>query len=583
MKKLLFALILLLQIGIYAQHFTKITTGAPVTDGGDSRSVNWIDYDNDGDLDLFVSNGKQGGENNFLYRNDGGGNFTKIVSSPVVSDSRSSDGSTWGDFDNDGDVDLYVTNWYGQPNLFYTNNGDGTFTQVSGSALSTNNTFSEAASWGDYDRDGDLDLYVCNSDGDRRNNLYRNNGDGTFTRITTGDPVTDTYYSRNADWIDYNNDGAVDLFVANEGNQPENIYKNNNNGTFTRTAVAPLTASGGNTTSSSWEDIDNDGDFDVLVVNYNDQNNIIFLNNGDGTFTKVTDGPVVNDGGDSFGSVMGDVDNDGDVDIYITNAFSTSGRVKNFFYLNNGNGTFTKDTADIVSQETGWSYGTALGDYDNDGWLDLFVAKCFGQTENNSLFKNNGGSNGWLKINLAGTVSNSSAIGAVVKVFASINGSMVMQSRRVAGSSGYCGQTLQLHFGLGNAAAADSIVIEFPSGVRQSLGSTAKNQTLAIVEDSTLFTSVEEEYIPGEFQMMNNYPNPFNPETVILFSIPREGKVDVTVFNQQGELITKLVDGIMPGGMHRIPFNASSLASGVYYYRVSYNGEFAYGKMMYLR
>lgn len=583
MKKLLFALILLLQIGIYAQHFTKITTGAPVTDGGDSRSVNWIDYDNDGDLDLFVSNGKQGGENNFLYRNDGGGNFTKIVSSPVVSDSRSSDGSTWGDFDNDGDIDLYVTNWYGQPNLFYTNNGDGTFTQESGSVLSTNNTFSEAASWGDYDRDGDLDLYVCNSDGDRRNNLYRNNGDGTFTRITTGDPVTDTYYSRNADWIDYNNDGAVDLFVANEGNQPENIYKNNNNGTFTRTAVAPLTASGGNTTSSSWEDIDNDGDFDVLVVNYNDQNNIIFLNNGDGTFTKVTDGPVVNDGGDSFGSVMGDVDNDGDVDIYITNAFSTSGRVKNFFYLNNGNGTFTKDTADIVSQETGWSYGTALGDYDNDGWLDLFVAKCFGQTENNSLFKNNGGSNGWLKINLAGTVSNSSAIGAVVKVFASINGSMVMQSRRVAGSSGYCGQTLQLHFGLGNAAAADSIVIEFPSGVRQSLGSTAKNQTLAIVEDSTLFTSVEEEYIPGEFQMMNNYPNPFNPETVILFSIPREGKVDVTVFNQQGELITKLVDGIMPGGMHRIPFNASSLASGVYYYRVSYNGEFAYGKMMYLR
>ncbi len=583
MKKLLFALILLLQIGIYAQHFTKITTGAPVTDGGDSRSVNWIDYDNDGDLDLFVSNGKQGGENNFLYRNDGGGNFTKIVSSPVVSDSRSSDGSTWGDFDNDGDIDLYVTNWYGQPNLFYTNNGDGTFTQVSGSVLSTNNTFSEAASWGDYDRDGDLDLYVCNSDGDRRNNLYRNNGDGTFTRITTGDPVTDTYYSRNADWIDYNNDGAVDLFVANEGNQPENIYKNNNNGTFTRTAVAPLTASGGNTTSSSWEDIDNDGDFDVLVVNYNDQNNIIFLNNGDGTFTKVTDGPVVNDGGDSFGSVMGDVDNDGDVDIYITNAFSTSGRVKNFFYLNNGNGTFTKDTADIVSQETGWSYGTALGDYDNDGWLDLFVAKCFGQTENNSLFKNNGGSNGWLKINLAGTVSNSSAIGAVVKVFASINGTMVMQSRRVAGSSGYCGQTLQLHFGLGNAAAADSIVIEFPSGVRQSLGSTAKNQTLAIVEDSTLFTSVEEEYIPGEFQMMNNYPNPFNPETVILFSIPREGKVDVTVFNQQGELITKLVDGIMPGGMHRIPFNASSLASGVYYYRVSYNGEFAYGKVVYLR
>lgn len=582
MKTVIF-LLLSLSLSVYPQYFTKITTGAPVTDGGDSRSVNWIDYDNDGDLDLFVSNGKQGGENNFLYRNEGNGSFTKIISSPVVSDSRSSDGSTWGDFDNDGDVDLYVTNWYGQPNLFYANNGDGTFTQISGSPLSINNTFSEAASWGDYDRDGDIDLYVCNSDGDRKNNLYRNNGDGTFTRITTGAPATDAFLSRNADWMDYNNDGLVDLFVANENNQNENLYKNNGDGSFTKISLAPLTSSGGNSTSSSWEDIDNDGDFDLLVVNYNDQNSFLFINNGDGTFTKVTEGAIVSDEGDSFGSVMGDVDNDGDVDVYVTNAFTSTGRVKNFFYLNNGNGTFTKDTADIIATETGWSYGSAMGDYDNDGWLDLFVAKCFGQTENNSLFKNNGGSNGWLKINLAGTVSNRSAIGAVVRVFATMNGTQIMQSRRVAGSSGYCGQTLQLHYGLGNAAVVDSIVAEFPSGVRQSLGATAKNQTLTIVEDSTLYTSIGEAEIPEDFYLLNNYPNPFNPETVITFSIPREGKVDLTVFNHQGELITKLVNGIMPQGLQQVKFNADGLASGIYFYRLTYNGVNLSGKMLYLR
>ncbi|MBV6512333.1 MAG: hypothetical protein FMNOHCHN_01830 [Ignavibacteriaceae bacterium] len=583
MKLFLLSVTLLLLQSVQAQYFSKVTSGSHVTDGGSSRAVNWIDYDNDGDLDLFVTNGPQGGQNNFLYRNDGNEVFTKITDSPVTLDNRSSDGSTWGDYDNDGDEDLYVTNWYGQPNLLYINNGNGTFTQITGSAVSTNNTFSEAASWGDMDNDGDLDLYVCNSDGDRRNNLYRNNGDGSFTRITTGVAVTETYYSRNADWIDINNDGKPDLFVTNEGNQHENVYYGNGDGTFTKAVLAPLTTSAGNTTSSSWEDVDNDGDFDLLIVNYNDQNNKLFLNNGNGTFTESIQGSLVSDGGDSFGSVMGDIDNDGDVDIYITNAFSSAGRVKNFLYINDGTGNFTRDTADISAVETGWSYGSAMGDYNNDGWLDLFVAKCFDNSENNSLFRNNGGANSWIKINLEGTVSNSSAIGAIVRVKTMKNGIPLWQSRRVAGSSGYCGQTLQLHFGLADAQVTDSILVEFPSGVRQVLTQIAANQTLSITEDSTLYTDIGEARFPEGFVIYNSYPNPFNPETTIRFSLPAAGFVDLTVFNQSGELVTRLVKGTLSEGEQQIRFDARGLSSGVYYYHLVYNGFRRTGKMMYIQ
>lgn len=583
MKLFLLSVTLLLLQSVQAQYFSKVTSGSHVTDGGSSRAVNWIDYDSDGDLDLFVTNGPQGGQNNFLYRNDGNEVFTKITDSPVTLDNRSSDGSTWGDYDNDGDEDLYVTNWYGQPNLLYINNGNGTFTQIAGSAVSTNNTFSEAASWGDMDNDGDLDLYVCNSDGDRRNNLYRNNGDGSFTRITTGPAVTETYYSRNADWIDINNDGKPDLFATNEGNQHENVYYGNGDGTFTKAVLAPLTTSAGNTTSSSWEDVDNDGDFDLLIVNYNDQNNKLFLNNGNGTFTESVQGSLVSDGGDSFGSVMGDIDNDGDVDIYITNAFSSAGRVKNFLYINDGTGNFTRDTADISAVETGWSYGSAMGDYNNDGWLDLFVAKCYDNSENNSLFRNNGGANSWIKINLEGTVSNSSAIGAIVRVKTMKNGMPLWQSRRVSGSSGYCGQTLQLHFGLADAQVTDSILVEFPSGVKQVLTQIAANQTLSITEDSTLYTDIGEARLPEGFVIYNSYPNPFNPETTIRFSLPAAGFVDLTVFNQSGELVTRLVKGMLSEGEQQIRFDARGLSSGVYYYHLVYNGFRRTGKMMYIQ
>jgi hypothetical protein len=567
MKVLLIAFFSLsFTLELFSQQFIKITEGQHVNDGGDSRSVNWIDYDGDGWLDLFVSNGPSGGQNNFLYENNGDETFTKITGVAITSDNRSSDGSTWGDFDNDGDPDLFVANWYNQNNLLYKNNGDGTFELLSSSIVTSDGGYSEAGTWGDYNNDGLIDLYVCNSEGNRRNFLYQNTGGGTFTKITTGSQSTDAYYSRNADWLDIDNDGYVDLFVANETNQNENFYKNNTGETFTSLQIPNLLTSNGNSTSSSWEDIDNDGDFDVFISNYSGQKNFLFANNADGTFTKIINDPVANDIGSSFGSVFGDVDNDGDLDLFVTNAFTT-GRTKNFFYLNNGNGTFTKDTT--LDSDLGWAYGCAFGDYNKDGYLDLFIAKCFGATENNSLYKNTGGNNNWLSLDLEGVVSNKSSIGAIIKVKANVFGNSIWQMRRVAGQTGYCGQTLQQHFGLGDASIIDSMIIEWPSGGKQILTQLNVNEHLNISEDTTTTSLEIGEVLPTEFILYQNYPNPFNPSTKISWQSNVSGWQTIKLFDALGREIDTIINEYREAGIHSTLYSINSeLPSGIYFYQL---------------
>ncbi len=464
-----------------AQYFTKITTGSQSNDGGDSRSVNWIDYDNDGDLDLFISNGPAGMANNFLYKNNGNGTFTKITDASVVNDKGSYDGSTWADYDNDGYIDVFTATWYGQLNSLHRQRG-GLFEKVTLPEIGRDKTYSETASWGDYDNDGFVDLYLANSAGNLANFLYHNNGDGTFTKAAAGTLVTDQAATRSVDWCDFDNDGDLDLFVANEAGANEGLYWNNGNGTFTAETSGAIVSDGGNSFGSSVADIDNDGDFDVLVVNNANQNESLYLNNGNRTFTKVTTGPVVNSGGYSVGSAFGDLDNDGDLDLMVTNAFAGTSAVNNFLFLNSGDGSFVKVDTGVVATDLGWSYGVAFGDYDRDGDLDIATGNCFGAAQNNALYRNEGNSNKWLAIKAVGTISNYSAIGAKVKVKATINGKTFWQVHQVAGQSGYCGQNLESHFGLGDAGVIDSLVVEFPSGQIIVKTNLPPNQFMTITE-----------------------------------------------------------------------------------------------------
>lgn len=501
MQKHITKLFLIAAITINAQDFTKVTLGDAVNDGGDSRAVNWIDLNADGALDLFITNGPQNGENNFLYIQSGDGSLVKAKNISPVLDNYASDGSTWGDYNNDSYIDLFVANWWNQTNLLYSNNSNQTFTFENSLIPSSEPSYSETASWGDINNDGYLDLFVCNSSGTRNNFVYINNGDGRFSKINEGEITDDQNTSRNIDWIDLNNDGLIDAFVTNEGDENNSLYINNSNGNFVKNTTPVITNNGGESFGSSWGDIDNDGDFDLFVANHGNQKNFLYINEGNLQFTKVIEGEIVNDNSYSIGSDFADVDNDGDLDLFVANGFSGNNKTKNLLYLNNGDGTFTK-ADNIVTQDEGWTYGTSFGDLDRDGYLDLAIAKCYNGNENNAIYMNDGDTNNWILINVHGSVSNSSAIGAIVKLKASIFGKDVWQTRRIAGQTGYCGQNLQVHFGLGDAAIIDSIIVKYPSGQAEVTTNVSVNTILSTSEN-----------LPPDFIRVNIKADTLNAES----------------------------------------------------------------------
>jgi len=498
---------------VFSQQFTKIESAIPANDGGDSRSVNWIDYDNDGDPDLFITNGPRLGANNMLYENNSDGTFSKIDTLIIVKDNAPSDGATWGDYNSDGHIDLFVANWYDANNLLYLNNGDKTF-RLHPDTITTGGGFSESGAWADYNGDSYLDLFVANSSGDLKNFFYQNDTDESFTKISGNFISDNTDHSRHMDWADYDNDGNLDLFIANEENENNHLFNSNGDGTFSQITEGEIVNNNGASFGSSWADYDNDGDLDLFVANWNNQNNFLYNNNGDGTFTRITDGVIVNDKGFSIGTSWGDIDNDGDLDLFVANGFS-SNETNNSLYLNNADGTFIKDTSS-VSKDGGWSYGASFGDYNRDGYLDLAVAKCFNANENNTLFQNSGGENNWILLNLKGTVSNVSAIGAVIKTKSLINGKPVWQMRTVSGQSGYCGQNLELHFGLADASLIDSMIIKWPSGQTETFENVAVNQVKTIIED-----------IPQGFLRLN-----FKAEKTLNFGKDPVSFVDISITNE---------------------------------------------------
>lgn len=575
MKKIFLPLLLLCGLPYFltAQSFTKVTTGSIVNTPSDSRSVNWIDFNNDGWQDLMITNGPQAGANNMLYKNNEDGSFTEITGDPIVTDNKPSDGATWADQDNDGFIDCFVVNWYNVSNLFYTNNGNETFTYHDD--LFQDGGFSETASWGDYDNDGLVDLYVTNSEGNKKNFLYHNDGGGVFTKVVAGSIVNDAYYSRSINWIDYDNDNDQDVFVTNEENQHENLYNNDGEGNFTPVTGINLLLDGGNTMSSSWGDYDNDGDFDVFLAN-NQGYSSLFRNDGNDTFTKMTADIVGNTFSQSFGSNWGDVNNDGYLDLYVTNSFG-SGPHQNFLFMNNGDGSFTRNTTSPVVQEQGWSYGCAFGDYDNDGFLDLAVANCYNASQSNSLFHNDGNSNNWLAIGCTGVVSNQAAIGTKVKIKVFINGQPTWLLREISAQSGYCGQNmLTVHFGIGTATNVDTVRIEWPSGIVDIYEDINVNQQIFALEGQQI-TGTKEPVLPV-LTTLSNYPNPFTDSTSFEFELKKEAAIELAVFDLKGKKLAKISSGRYNSGIHNIAWNGElsngqHIPPGVYVLTLIVNKE----------
>lgn len=467
---------------VAATQFTAVTAGPVVSDSGFSRSVAWGDYDNDGYLDLLITNWT---EPNYLYHNDGPPDypFTRITGGDIAVDNANSAGSAWGDYDNDGDLDLFIANSTGYDNFLYQNSGapDYMLSRVTTGTIVNDGGQSVGCAWEDYDRDGDLDLFVANND--EANFLYRNDGPPAygFTKITAGALVEDIENSLGCSWADYDGDGYSDLFIANLNGENNALYHNDGppDYGFTRVLSGAIVTDGGSSRGGSWGDYDNDGDLDLLVANQ-DASNFLYQNNGDGSFTKVASGVIVSDIEDSGGSGWADYDLDGDLDLFVASFIGTS--YNDVLYRNDGAGTFVRIAGEPLVSDTGKSFGCAWGDYDNDGDPDLAVANWDGQ--NNFLYRNNQENRHWLQVQLQGQYANRDGVGAMVQAKANIAGNPLWQTRQVSTQTGLYGQEpLRLTFGVQDAAQVDSLVIRWPSGTVQVLPDVDIGQLLTVTEN----------------------------------------------------------------------------------------------------
>jgi hypothetical protein len=550
---------------LHAQPVFQKKTNTPITSqGGDSRSVCWVDVNGDDLLDLFISNGKEGGENNFLYLNTGNGQFEALEGSPIVQDGTPSDGASWADYDNDGDLDCVVVNWYGVNNLLYRNDGNaGNFPQFSliqTSVVGQDGGFSEDVSWGDYDNDGHLDLYISNSAGNKRNFLYRNDGSGGFQKVLNSPAATDQNTSRCVTWTDYDHDGDPDLFVTNEEGQNENLYRNDA-GVFTKVTGGPLLTAGGKTMSASWGDYDNDGLLDVFLANDGGVDKL-FHNEGSGVFTLVGGTPFGTGVTNSFGSQWADINNDGWLDLFVTHAF-WGGPWKNALYINNGNGTFTQNTTEAPSIDQGWSYGCAFGDLDKDGDLDLAVANCYNATQDNSLYENISSENGnsWLEIELKRTQTNRSAIGSKVWLTADIDGETITQLREISAQTGHCGQNqLAAHFGLGKLDSIRNVVVEWSSGNVNMYTDIQPNQWINLVEQPS--SMVQE--LPQWLEDIAFFPNPFSDIITANINLKEPCTIHFECLDTSGRVVLDLGWRNLPNGAHKIEWSGASFNSGAY-------------------
>lgn len=487
--------------------FKKLTEGPVVNTLSDSRSVNFADFNQDGLEDLLITQGNSAGASDLIYLNKGDLTFelkpdwTNQISDPSV-------GATIADMNNDGRSDIYVTSWYNKKNVLYKGTENSGF-EISQLNL---NSYSESATWGDYDNDGYVDLYVCNSGNnvsDNFNFLFKNSA-GTLNLQSNHVMVKESNFSRSATWIDYDNDGDIDLFICNENQTKNDLFRNDGNGNFIKiTSAGDLLTEASGSMSASWADVNNDGWTDVFICNsgfFTGQPNRLYINNGDGSFTKRA-GNYESDNGCSFSSSFADYDNDGDVDLVVTNGFC-NGVIRNFLYLNDGYGFFSKDVTSTGSLQTPCSFGVAWGDLNDDGFQDLVIANCKNNAQapmaKNDIWINESNNNHWIKLKLHGFESNASGIGAKIYVSALINGVRIKQKREVTSVSGYCSQNSSVvHFGMNNCEIIDTLSVIWPSGIHQTFTNIKTDETIHIHESAINSNSDQKENISFDIS-----PNP---------------------------------------------------------------------------
>ena len=467
--------------------FIPVSEQAIRTDLDVGRSVAFGDYDNDGWPDILMTENFSSAESRIrLLHNEGDGTFgerTAVLQGNLAQGRRKGGGALFGDYDNDGDLDLFVPiGDFGESgaNLLLRNDW-GVFREVSAEAGLTDDFPTDNAIWLDFDRDGHLDLYTGNlSSGNPalRNKLYRNNGDGTFTDVTEGVglsvPIQRDLGGSNGGMAagDFNDDGWPDLYIG-AWQDRNRLFLNDGQGSFQDITTGDI-GDPGEAYGVAVGDIDNDGDLDIFQAaggSGQAYRSLMLLNLGDAQFLDVTEGVglVGLEAAPALGVSLADIDNDGDLDLLTA--------TPHFLYLNNGDGTFADGTdrsgiADVAN-------AVSFGDYDLDGFLDvLFVSGPAPYDRFGELYRNRGGVHHWLRVELVGTESNRSGIGTRLTATAGD----LQQMREVLGGLGYYQDELVVHFGLGSRTQVDELEIRWPSGKVDVLTDIPADQKIRVFE-----------------------------------------------------------------------------------------------------
>ena len=530
-------------------------------------SVSFCDFNGDGKDDLSFSSTE--GEPMFIYRNDDS-QFTDVTYELGLVDSFRTMNLLWCDYDNDGDKDLFAgVDCSCTYSRLYRNDGWGLLEDVTLQAGLTDLPGScNAACWGDFNNDGWIDLYVTNYSEFDHNYLYKSNGDGTFTDVTEFAGVADLigtsgYYRLPfaAVFFDYNNDGRQDIYIANDHFTRNTLFKNNGNGTFEDVSEQSNADLSGFMMGIAVGDYDNNGYLDLYSCN-DPFGNYLLKNNGDETFTEVAEDLGVSVNKSCWGTNFFDYDNDMDLDLYVCAAVGPSNG-QNEFFKNNGDGTFNRMLG-IGLDDDYKSYGMGIGDFNNDGFSDIAVNN---QQVLPNLYLNSGGTNNWVKLNLVGVESNRDGIGSWVEVYN--NGNMFVRQTH-CGISYMSQNSSSLIIGAGEETSIDSIIINWAGSHNiDILRNVDVNQTITILEGSTVAGFADNNFSPADYVLEQNYPNPFNPSTKIKFNLAAECKVNLTLFDVLGQEVANLISVNLAAGSHEIDFNASKINSGVYFYRIN--------------
>lgn len=517
-----------------------------VTDPGAQMLTSLGDIDNDGDMDLFAGNVNN--STSLVFVNDGFGNyiFNNSVNSIYSTNYRSLI-----DMNNDGFLDVVSINRYGSVNY---NDGNGGFlgSTLLGLLHGPPNIGLHGMSWGDCDDDGDMDFYggysYAGSEPGQvsKNACFLNNGDGTFVKFDETSVIVDDSTSENmcVNWVDYDNDGDLDLYVLNftldSINGPLSaLYENLGSMQFTKHVFEDEMYRNSFKVSSIWGDLDNDADLDLYVTVENNvlpgpggytsatPYNLLYLNDGDGGFTNILDHTLAYE--DSHTALMFDHDNDGDLDVLLT--------------------------------RYSWS---------NDGYCNLFV--------------NEGNDNSWVVLTCEGTVSNRSAIGTRVYAKCFVNGKHITQTREITPINGHLSYAnLRVHFGLGDADVIDTLLIRWPSGHVDEYLNVQANHFYRAIENQELASEVSIASYSSVGDV-NIYPNPARGIVDFKFSVVDVQRVTLMIFDMRGSGVVLLTDEVMQPGERTVKFDTKYLNPGIYCYQLSINErQWTAGKLAILK